>query len=157
MRHYISPQHDDWVEWLYLAEFSVNNAWQKSVKETPFMLNTGQHPRTHLFSDGGSETRVPQATDFVRPMDMSLARAKQSILAAQSRMKSFADQKRRDVSFAKGEKVLLSTQNFKLANPGTRKLLPKWVGPFEVIEPVGKVAYKLKLPPNLKMHNVFHC
>ncbi|GAQ93053.1 hypothetical protein KFL_012730010 [Klebsormidium nitens] len=71
-------------------------------------------------------------------------------------MKSFADQKRRDVSFAKGKKVLLSTQNFKLANPGTRKLLPKWVGPFEVIEPVGKVAYKLKLPPNLKMHNVFH-
>ena len=154
LRHYISPQQDDWDEWLYLAEFSVNNAWQESVKETPFMLNTGQHPRTPL--DGGRETRVPQATDFVRQIDMSLARAKQSILAAQSRMKSFADQKRRDVSFAKGEKVLLSTQNFKLANPGTRKLLPKWVGPFEVIEPVGKVAYKLKLPPNLKMHNVFH-
>ena len=29
LRHYISPQQDDWDEWLYLAEFSVNNAWQE--------------------------------------------------------------------------------------------------------------------------------
>jgi hypothetical protein len=50
----------------------------------------------------------------------------------------------------------ISTVNFKLAHPGTRKLLPKWVGPFKVIERIGKVVYKVELPPNLKMHNVFH-
>jgi hypothetical protein len=49
-----------------------------------------------------------------------------------------------------------STLNFKLAHPGTRELLPKWVGPFKVVERVGQVAYKVMLPPNLKMHNVFH-
>jgi hypothetical protein len=55
-----------------------------------------------------------------------------------------------------GQNVLLSTINFKLAHPGMRKLLPKWVGPFKVVERIGKVAYKVELPPNLKMHNVFH-
>jgi hypothetical protein len=105
LQHYISPQQDDWDKWLYIAEFGVNSAWQESVKKTPFRLNTGQHPRTPL--DGGMESRVSQATDFVRRMDSRLARARQTILPAQSRMKAFADQKRRDVSSRRGRKYFL--------------------------------------------------
>ena len=38
-----------------------------------------------------------------------------------------------------------------------RKLSPKYVGPFEVLEKVGALAYRVTLPPNLgKIHNVFH-
>jgi hypothetical protein len=48
LRHYISPSQDDWDEWLPQAEFSVNNAWQESIKNTLFMLNFGQQPRTPL-------------------------------------------------------------------------------------------------------------
>jgi hypothetical protein len=86
----------------------------------------------------------------------NLARAKASLLAARSRQKLFADENRRKVELAVGQKVLLSTINFNLAHPWTHKLLPQWVGPFEVTERIGKVAYKLDLPPNLKLHNVFH-
>jgi hypothetical protein len=57
-RHYISPSQDDWVEWLPQAEFSVNNAWQESIKNTPFMLHFGQQPRTPLTQSGGREVRV---------------------------------------------------------------------------------------------------
>jgi hypothetical protein len=89
-------------------------------------------------------------------LEENLARAKASLLAARSRQKLFADERRREVELAVGQNVLLSTINFKLAHPGTRKLLPKWVGPFKVIERIGKVAYKVELSPNLKMHNVFH-
>jgi hypothetical protein len=89
-------------------------------------------------------------------MAENLARAKASLLAARSRQKLFADKSRREVELDVGQRVLLSTINFKLAHPGMRKLLPKWVEPFEVTERIGKVAYKLDLPPNLKMHNVFH-
>jgi hypothetical protein len=156
LRHYISPSQDDWDEWLPQAEFSVNNAWQESIKNTPFMLNFGQQPRTPLNQSGGREVRVPQASNFARTLEESLARAKASLLAAQSRQKLFADERRREVELDVGQKVLLSTINFKLAHPGTRKLLPKWVGPFEVTERIGKVAYKVELPPNLKMQNVFH-
>jgi hypothetical protein len=89
-------------------------------------------------------------------MAENLARAKVSLLAARSRQKLFADKSLREVELDVGQKVLLSTINFKLAHPRTRKLLPKWVGPFKVTKRIGKVAYKLDLPPNLRMHNVFH-
>ena len=37
LRHYVSPTHDDWDEHLDMAEFAINDAWQESVQETPFM------------------------------------------------------------------------------------------------------------------------
>jgi hypothetical protein len=59
------------------------------------------------------------------------------------------------VSFQKGDLVLLSTKNirFKMSH---RKLLPKFIGPFRVLEVVGKQAYCLALPQQYgRLHNVF--
>ena len=44
----------------------------------------------------------------------------------------------------------------RLKSPGARKLLPKWIGPYKVTRQVGKVNYKLDLPSNLRIHDVFH-
>jgi hypothetical protein len=100
LRHYISPSQDDWDEWLPQADFSVNNAWQKSIKNTPFMLNFGQQPRTPLTQSGGREVRVSQASNFAQTMKENLDRAKASLLAARSRQKLFADENRREVELA---------------------------------------------------------
>jgi hypothetical protein len=121
-----------------------------------YAMKFGQQPRAPLNQSGGREVRVPQASNFTRTLEKNMACAKASLFAARSCQKSFADKRRREVELAVGQKVLLSTINFKLAHPGTRKLLPKWVGPFKVTERIDKVAYKVELPPNLKMHNVFH-
>ena len=48
LRHYVNPFRTDWGEHLDLAQFAVNDAWQESLQETPFMLNYRQHPLTFL-------------------------------------------------------------------------------------------------------------
>ncbi|KAJ9526886.1 hypothetical protein QJQ45_017744 [Haematococcus lacustris] len=45
LRHFIRPDQRDWAEYLPLVEFAINNAWQESVRSTPFYLNYGYHPR----------------------------------------------------------------------------------------------------------------
>jgi hypothetical protein len=126
---------------LPLADFSVNNAWQESIKNTPFMLNFGQQLHTALIQSGDREVRVSQVNNFARTLEENLARVKASLLAARSRQQLFSDERGREVELAVGQKVLLSTINFKLVHPGTRKLLLKWVGPFEAQSNSGRSTY----------------
>ncbi|XP_070031736.1 uncharacterized protein [Nicotiana tomentosiformis] len=79
--------------------------------------------------------------------------------AAQSIQKSYADRKARNVAFMVGERVLLQVSPMKgvmmLVQNG--KLSPGYIRPFEVLERVREVAYRLALPPSLTaFHLVFH-
>src|SRR6266567_477029 len=49
----------------------------------------------------------------------------------------------------------LKATNLTTTHP-TSKLLPKWYGPFDITDVISNVVYKLKLPPQWKIHNVFH-
>ena len=63
------------------------------------------------------------------------------------------------MEFEAGDRVLLSTRNLNLKGPakGSKKLLPKWVGPFQVTKWVNKVAYRLALPGSMsRIHDIFH-
>jgi hypothetical protein len=82
-----------------------------------------------------------------------------SLKVAQTQQKSYADKRRRDLSFDTGDFVYLKvspmrgTRRFKVKG----KLTPKYVGPFKVIDHKGEVAYQLELPPQLlDVHNIFH-
>ena len=84
---------------------------------------------------------------------------REKIKAAEDRQKSYADLKRRDEEYQVGEKVLLKISPMKgVMRFGKKgKLSPKYIGPYEIIQRVGKVAYKLDLPNELeRVHNVFH-
>ena len=54
-----------------------------------------------------------------------------------------------------GDKVWLEERNLKLHYP-SKKLAPRREGPFEITQVISPVAYKLRLPPTWKIHNVFH-
>ena len=78
---------------------------------------------------------------------------------AQDRQKSYADLKRKDIEYEVGEKVFLKISPWKgIVRFGKRgKLSPRYIGPYEIIDKIGPVAYRLALPPELsKIHDVFH-
>ena len=76
-----------------------------------------------------------------------------------SRQKSYADVSRRDMEFKVGDKVFLKVAPMKAVLRFRRKgkFSPRFIGPFEILKRVGKVAYRLALPPVLSgVHNMFH-
>nr|XP_016477921.1 PREDICTED: uncharacterized protein LOC107799336 [Nicotiana tabacum] len=84
---------------------------------------------------------------------------RQRLLTAQSIQKSYADKRRRDIVFAIGDKVFLRVSPMKgVIRFGKRgKLSPRFIGPYEILDQVGAVAYRLSLPPELSfIHLVFH-
>jgi hypothetical protein len=70
-------------------------------------------------------------------------------------MTRITNRARRDMSYAIGDKVWLATKNLPL-KLGTRKLAAIWAGPFKILSCVGPVAYKLQLPEDWHIHDVFH-
>ena len=84
---------------------------------------------------------------------------RQRLETAQSRQKSYADKRRRLLEFQVGDAVFLKVAPLKgVMRFGKKgKLSPRFIGPFEILERVGKVAYKLALSLDLaSVHNIFH-
>lgn len=96
-------------------------------------------------------THVPAALRFMK--EQLLNKAKVCLKTAQEHQRKHADLGRRPVNIEKGTMVMLSTRNLNMHMAAkvdrTKRLLPLWRGPFEVLEQVGPVAYRLKLPDNI--------
>jgi hypothetical protein len=77
----------------------------------------------------------------------------------QSRQKSYADHRRRELSFEVGDFIYLTVSSMRgLCHFKVRgKLTPRFIGPFKILEMRGEVAYQVELPPQLSdVHGVFH-
>ena len=158
LRHYVNPDQQNWDLILSLAEFCMNNCFKSSIQCTPFQLVYGKNPRTpaaaHL---NRIKEENPTATLKAKDMHEHLDKAKACMTAAQNRDKSYADRKTRPHEFEAGQRVLLSTKNLQVKNHNfTKKLLSRYIGPFKILNRVGKQAYELELPPTMKIHDVFH-
>ena len=158
LRAYTSHRQTDWDLHLTAAEFAYNDSAQASTRQTPFFLTYGQHPRTPASLLQPTQEATNQAThDFLTTLRHSLDITKTFLRQAQQRQASAADRTRRHVEFQVGNRVLLSTVNLNLQDIGpARKLLPKFIGPFPILECISTVAYKLRLPATMRIHPVFH-
>ena len=74
-------------------------------------------------------------------------------------MKKYADLNRTERQFSEGELVYLKMQPYRETSLGPQnslKLTSKWYGPFRILKKIGRVAYKLQLPEDAQIHDVFH-
>jgi hypothetical protein len=164
LRHYVRADQSDWDEHLAMAEFAFNNAVHESTQTTPFLLNYGLTPLTPLSflmqrqakTLDAFDFQCPAAQAFTEDINKRLSTAKKWLEAAQNRQKANADKSRRNVEFAVGDEVLISTANLYIQTGGTRKLLPRFIGPYPITRVINSNAYKIQLPDELKCHNVFN-
>nr|GEX09293.1 putative reverse transcriptase domain-containing protein [Tanacetum cinerariifolium] len=97
--------------------------------------------------------------ELVQETTKKISQIKDRLKAARDRQKSYADKRRKPLEFSVGDYVLLKVSPWKgvVCFGKKRKLAPRFVGPFEIIEKVGPVAYRLDLPEELNVvHDTFH-
>ncbi|XP_074265877.1 uncharacterized protein LOC141588329 [Silene latifolia] len=147
-----------WEDRLDLIEFSYNNSYHASIGMAPFEALYGRKCRSPVCWDDSTEV-VVLGPQMIQDMIEQIQVIRQKMKAAQDRQKSYADLRRSDIEFEVGDKVLLKVSPMRgVMRFGKRgKLSPKFIGPYEILNRVGEVAYRLALPPALdRVHNVFH-
>ncbi|XP_055826471.1 uncharacterized protein LOC129894889 [Solanum dulcamara] len=147
-----------WDKFLSLCELSYNNSYHLSIEMAPFEALYGRGCMSPIgwFEAGELE---PLGVDLVRDAQNKVRSIQAKLLEAQSRQKEYADRKVRDMTFEASEQVLLKVSSIKgVMRFGKKgKLSPRYIGPFEILDCVRSVAYKLSLPLKLSgVHPMFH-
>ena len=103
------------------------------------------------------ESKNEAADSFLRQLEEDMAQAVENFKRAQGKQKRYADKRRRELELNIGDEVLLSTRNLlvQVAAGVSQKLGPLYCGPFTILEKLTS-AYRLDLPPHMKVHPVFH-
>jgi len=151
----------DWDEHLPAAELAFNNSKNETTGFTPFYLVYGREARMPLDLALAPLTKAadnPTAAEATARWRAALQRASDNTARQQRRQKTYADRTRREVRFAVGDRVLLSTEHLKLIGERkrARKLTERYIGPYRVKRVVNANAYELELPASLKIHPVIN-
>jgi hypothetical protein len=169
LRHYISADMHDWHEQLPLVEFALNSSYHDAIKSTPYRMNRITLPASpfETLLERAQTTSTEMSSSLGLPSDLGkrtyvqaheeFQRARRCVHAAKSRMKAMHDG--RGVNshlYQTGEYVWLSTKNLPVRHSSRRKkLLPRFWGPFLILELIGRNAVRLEFPSHLEsMHNV---
>ncbi|XP_075473374.1 uncharacterized protein LOC142504384 [Primulina tabacum] len=124
----------------------------------PYEALYGRNCRSPLYWEEVGERKM-LGLELVQQTLYVVALIQERMRTAQSRQKSYADVRRRHLAFEVGDHVFIKIAPLKgVMRFGKKdKLSPRYIGPFEILDKVGDLAYRLALPPDLdRVHNVFH-
>ncbi|XP_044044042.1 uncharacterized protein LOC122872197 [Siniperca chuatsi] len=154
LRTFCHDHQDSWNQFLGWAEYAQNSLRQPSTGLTPFQCVLGYQPP--LFPWSGEPLEVPAVDHWFRESERVWDAAHHQLRRALCRRRLTANHRRSTTPrYLPGQKVWLSTRDIRMRLP-CRKLSPRFIGPFTIIEQINPVTYKLQLPAQYKIHPTFH-
>jgi hypothetical protein len=120
LRIFTSRRQDDWDDFLPTGEFQYNNTVHSSTQQTPFMVDTGRHPRT------GFEPQQPRSTlesvnDFAERIALGIEEAKAALTKVKDEYAMFYNRRREPAPvFAPGDKVWLDGSDIATNRPSSK-------------------------------------
>ena len=158
--------HDnDWSDKLEDFQMAYNSSVHSSTGMTPFYILNGKEMRKphNLLIDQSQKSRIGLDKDstaaFLDRMEASWKRAREAIQNAQEIQRRSYNSTHTRIEYEVGDLVLINPHSVHLSGdwqkPG-HKLLPRWEGPFEIIEKFGPNTYQIRLPENWRIHPVLH-
>ena len=147
-----------WIQYLPLIKFAYNNSYQATIGMPLYEALYGQKCRSPLYWDNVS-VRQTLRPELIQDTRDKMRVIKKRMSAAQSWQKSYADNRRRPLEFEVGNRLFLKVSPLRgVMQFGKKgKLSPRFTRPFEITQRVGKLAYRIALPPDLvRTHDVFH-
>jgi hypothetical protein len=155
LRHYTSYLQDDWDKWLPVAEFAYNNSVHSATGIKPFFACLGYHPSFDV-CDPGPVTDSPAGRERVADMAELWGVVREALRDAAERAANHTDARHiLPPPLTVGDGVLGQSKNITMKRP-SNKLDCKYYGPFPIIARIGTHAFRLKLPPVLRIHDVVH-
>ena len=156
LRLFVNKRQDDWDELLPLAEFQYNNDVHSATQQTPFMLDSRRHPQMG-FEPHQAESWLETVNEFQDRMDSTLMEAKSALAKAKDDMAWYYNRLRiLAPEYQVGDKVYLDVSDICTTRP-SQKLTHRYLGPFVLMQKVGRNAYRLQLlAPMSRLHPVFN-
>ena len=124
----------------------------------PYEALYGRKCRTPVCWDEVGERRLI-GLKIVQDTTEKVNMIRERLKIENNRKKIYADNRRRDLMFEMGDQVFLRVSPWKgILRFGKRgKLSPRYISPYEIVDKVGEVAYRLRLPSELaNIHDMFH-
>ncbi len=148
LRFWVNERQDNWCSYLPLAEFTHNNWPNETTGESPFFMLYGFNPCTDWIN---KPSPIPQVALQVEQFKEARRRAQALMIKAQQSWVKHQDTPK----YKENDLVWLEGHHLQTNQP-TIKLAPKRHGPFPIIQVMSPVNYRLKLPMQWSIHDVFH-